>query len=100
MGSANSLMAALGEKPVSVCVDAESWQNYGGGIFSNCGYSLDHAVLAVGYDSSSWKIKNSWGTGWGEAGYIRLRMGNTCGVLDDATLALVRGEYKESAAIA
>jgi len=92
VGASNSgLMQALGEKPVSVCVDAGGWQNYHGGIFSDCGTSLDHAVLAVGYDSSSWKIKNSWGTDWGESGYIRLRMGNTCGVLNEAYLAVVRG---------
>lgn len=97
--SSNALMMALGEKPVSVCVDAQEWQYYRGGIFSNCGRSLDHAVLAVGYDSSSWKIKNSWGTGWGERGYIRLRMGDTCGVLDEAVIALVRGGFKESAAV-
>jgi len=94
-----ALKSALGEKPVSVCVDANSWSYYRGGLFSDCGTSLDHAVLAVGYDSSSWKIKNSWGAGWGEKGYIRLRMGNTCGVLDLASLALVRAESKESAAI-
>jgi len=93
-----ALMSALGEKPVSVCVDAQTWSYYRGGLFSNCGTSLDHAVLAVGYDSSAWKIKNSWGAGWGEEGYIRLRMGNTCGVLDEASLALVRG-FKDSAAL-
>merc|ERR1711988_429970 len=68
---------------------AEKWSPYTGGIFSNCGTSPDHAVLAVGYDSSSWKVKNSWGTGWGEQGYIRLKLGDTCGVLDSAVVALV-----------
>merc|ERR1739848_646330 len=74
------------------------WSYYTGGIYSNCGKSLDHAVLAVGYDSSSWKVKNSWGTGWGESGYIRLAMGDTCGVLNNAVVALVSGS-KESAAV-
>lgn len=37
---------------------------------------IDHAVLLVGYNDEDdipyWKIKNSWGTGWGEGGYIRV----------------------------
>jgi len=89
--SSDSLKAALNTKPVSVCVDANNWQNAGSSLFSNCGTSLDHAVLAVGYDSSSWKVKNSWGTWWADNGYIHLRMGNTCGVLNEAVLALVSG---------
>jgi hypothetical protein len=89
--STYALKAALAEMPVSVCVDAEEWQHYTGGIFSNCGTSLDHAVLAVGYDTSAFKIKNSWGTYWGESGYIRLAMGDTCGVLENAVVAVVSG---------
>jgi hypothetical protein len=56
-----------------------------GGVFSskNCGTSLDHGVLVVGYgvDPTSkghkhfWKIKNSWGGSWGEDGYIRIAKG-------------------------
>jgi len=89
--STSALKAALAEMPVSVCVDAEEWQHYTGGIFSNCGTSLDHAVLAVGYDASSFKVKNSWGTYWGESGYIRLALGDTCGVLENAVVAVVSG---------
>ena len=54
---------------------------------SGCGTTLDHAVLMVGYgtDSASgklfYKIKNSWGGSWGEAGYIRMeRTQNDLGV--------------------
>jgi len=71
------LAAAISMLPVSVGIDASSLQLYSSGIFSNwsCGNSLNHAVLAVGYGSENgqdyFRIKNSWGTSFGEAGYFR-----------------------------
>lgn len=87
----NALANAVAQQPVSVLVEADGpdWQGYGGGIVDDayCGTSLDHAVLAVGYDFGSnppaWNVKNSWGTWWGEGGYIRLAItdGNgICGI--------------------
>jgi len=61
--------------PVSVSV-AANWGLYGGGIFeggctaNDC--TIDHGVVAVGYDTDYWLIRNSWGRHWGEDGYIRL----------------------------
>jgi len=77
----SGLQSGINSSPISVTVDATNWSPYKSGVFSNCGASINHAVLLVGVDGSNvWKIKNSWGTSWGESGYIRLASGNTCGV--------------------
>lgn len=85
------LVAALKIRPVVVAVTAgnDVWKQYAGGLIKTCGpVKLDHAVLAVGYDADSIKIKNSWGERWGEAGYMRLQRTTgtgTCGVHLDIT---------------
>uniref|UniRef100_A0A671SVN5 Cathepsin L1-like n=2 Tax=Sinocyclocheilus anshuiensis TaxID=1608454 RepID=A0A671SVN5_9TELE len=77
--------------PITVAIDADhpSFLFYSSGIYKeyNCNpNNLNHAVLVVGYGSEEgkdyWIIKNSWGTGWGEGGYMRMiRNGrNTCGI--------------------
>lgn len=78
-GCAN-LENALSGRPISVAVDASVWSQYRSGVLSNCGANVNHGVLLVGSSDESWKIKNSWGTGWGETGYIRLAKGNTCAI--------------------
>eukprot|EP01064_Diplonema_japonicum_P037685 TRINITY_DN88_c0_g1_i1.p1 TRINITY_DN88_c0_g1~~TRINITY_DN88_c0_g1_i1.p1 ORF type:complete len:325 (+),score=118.27 TRINITY_DN88_c0_g1_i1:49-1023(+) len=66
--------------PLSIAVDATSWQTYTGGVMSNCiSRQLDHGVLIVGFAADYWIVKNSWGASWGENGYIRLARGsNQC----------------------
>ena len=78
--------------PLPIAVDASShWQTYTGGVVSSCtGTSLDHGVLAVGYTSQYWIVKNSWGSSWGESGYIRLAYGsNQCGLNQSPSAPLV-----------
>jgi len=82
--------------PLSICVDAEPWQDYTGGVLmaSDCSNQLDHCVQLVGYDMTQatpfWIVRNSWGTDWGENGYIRLQYGqDTCGCADEATSAII-----------
>ena len=60
---------------------------YQSGIFNddNCGYTIDHAVALVGYGSEDGQeyyiLRNSWGTTWGEDGYMRLASnGNGLGI--------------------
>jgi C1A family cysteine protease len=77
------LQDAIQSRPLGVSVDATNWSAYRSGIFNNCGTKLDHDVLLVGVTSTYWKIKNSWGTSWGETGFIRLAPGNTCGICVD-----------------
>nr|KAE8933716.1 hypothetical protein PF009_g16289 [Phytophthora fragariae] len=86
----DELLSAIEEHPVIVAVASGNnvWKQYTGGVVSSCDtWELDHAVVAVGYDSSSIKIRNSWGTYWGEDGYMRLARSSssqgTCGVTSD-----------------
>jgi len=82
--------------PLSICVDAEPWQDYTGGVLmaSSCDTQLDHCVQLVGYDLTAstpfWIVRNSWGTDWGENGYIRLQYGqDTCGCADEPTSCVI-----------
>jgi C1A family cysteine protease len=86
-GESNMANHVLGTGPLAVCIDASTWSSYRGGVMSSCGKKVNHAVQAVGVDTSSyWKIRNSWGTSWGESGYIRLKYGqNTCNIAYDAS---------------
>lgn len=75
-----ALLMAVVKQPVSVTIDAEgpNFQNYQSGVFKGeCGTELNHAVTVVGYGTDDdgtkyWLVKNSWGSTWGEAGYIRM----------------------------
>ena len=78
-------------RPVIVSVDGANfyWQFYQGGVLSRCGRNnkINHGVQVVGVEyksngSSWWIAKNSWGSSWGESGFIRLdktvQGGNIC----------------------
>jgi KDEL-tailed cysteine endopeptidase len=67
--------AASGCVSVAVQANQFAFQYYSSGVLTGtCGTDLDHGVLVVGYGTEGsqeyWKVKNSWGTDWGENGYI------------------------------
>jgi hypothetical protein len=66
---------------------SKGFKKYKGGVFEGCeaGVKVDHAITVVGYGRAQgkdfWLIKNSWGEGWGERGFMRLRRGvGMCGI--------------------
>ena len=96
------LLNAVSYGPVSVAIEADkhAFQFYSRGVFhsTSCGSDLDHGVLIVGYGTDPesgldyWIIKNSWGTQWGEQGYIRIMRGRdteyphgVCGIESSAS---------------
>lgn len=75
-----SIMRAVAQHPVLVYISAESdaFVAYSGGMFwGECGNDINHAMVVMGYNLDApegpfWILKNTWGAGWGEGGYMRL----------------------------
>ena len=78
---------ALTDRPLAVAIEAENnqFRAYSGGVIkTGCNTNIDHAVAAVGFGKDTdgtdyFIIKNSWGAGWGESGYVRIA-GDQCGI--------------------
>ncbi|EFN59831.1 hypothetical protein CHLNCDRAFT_18068 [Chlorella variabilis] len=81
-----ALMQSVSHTPTvaAVCCGdyLDQWHLYKSGVMGDsvqCTKPLDHSVLVAGYDTDAetgeayWLIKNSWGSSWGEGGYMRLK---------------------------
>lgn len=89
----NGLMDAVNKQPVSVAIEVQQdFMHYKSGIYVNdhCGTHLNHGVLVVGYKTDVelpyFIVKNSWGTTWGDNGYISMKIGagsGTCGIANN-----------------
>jgi C1A family cysteine protease len=83
--------------PVSIDVAAEgSFMNYSSGVYNACdNNSIDHMVIIEGYDcegacnfdssgnlpagQGTFLVKNSWGSDWGQSGYITMKATDSSG---------------------
>jgi len=84
--SPSALKEAVAGRPVSISVNAGQLKAYANGVVHNDCNTMkhNHAIVTVGYGTDNgdayFKVRNSWGTTWGENGYIRLaQTGGTYG---------------------
>ncbi|XP_010914479.1 senescence-specific cysteine protease SAG39-like [Elaeis guineensis] len=78
-----ALMQAVANQPVSIsiCAHGRNFKRYGGGLFEGpCDSCFSHAMTIVGYgtyydddDTEYWRLKNSYGEGWGENGFMYIK---------------------------
>lgn len=77
-----AIQAALNQRPLPTTLDVYTdFFYYTGGVYEHVwgDWVGGHAVLLIGYDQieHAWIAKNSWGTGWGEGGYFKIRWGDS-----------------------
>ncbi len=81
--SIKNAISTYGPVSAAVCVGS-AFSSYRTGVFSTnesstCNGGVNHAVVLTGWDDTtqSWILRNSWGTGWGESGYMRIKWGTS-----------------------
>ncbi|MCD6328521.1 hypothetical protein J7M28_13340 [bacterium] len=94
----NLIKQAVHQYPVATHLDVyeDFYYYYDGGIYEYAygDYLGGHAVVIVGWDDDEkyWIVKNSWGAGWAESGYFRIRWGQTCVKFGTWTLEIEPGD--------
>ena len=94
-------IAVATQGPISVAIDAtrsfQMWKFHHSGVYygTDCRSDfLNHAVTVVGYGTEDgqdyWLVKNSWGSDWGEEGYIKMsrNRNNNCGIASQPCYAV------------
>ena len=88
-GDVTMIKMALSHQPVTATLNGscKSYQTYASGVYDDekcAGTQLNHAVTMVGYGAEQgeeyWIVKDSWGTNWGDAGYIKIAIKPGAGI--------------------
>ena len=83
-----TMKSAVAAAPNAVSIEADQrvFQSYSSGVYdgTGCGTRHDHAVIVVGYGVENgteyYLVKNSWGTSWGDKGYVKIGVASGKGV--------------------
>ena len=78
--SDSAVGSALSSGPISIAVYVNgNFQRYRSGIFSDntCTRQVNHGVILTGAQDGYFNLRNSWGTSWGERGYMRISRSST-----------------------
>jgi C1A family cysteine protease len=94
-----------------LCTEVEllivSFKKFQGVFTGECGTALDHGVVAVGYGTENgvdyWLVRNSWGSNWGENGYIKMERNvvetytGKCGITMESSYPVKSGQNPSKA---
>jgi cathepsin X len=96
-GADNMKNEIFNNGPIACGINANEIDDYHGGILDvpNARKMINHIISIVGWgiddntDNQYWIIRNSWGSYWGEMGFMRLSMGeNQLGIEKSCAFAI------------
>jgi len=81
-GDLDQFKADIRSGPVTVAFGVgDDFMYYSSGVFTGgCSESINHGMVAIGYGVNDEGmeyaiVRNSWGTFWGESGYVKVKIG-------------------------